>query len=519
MPPKFTLFFALTALISTVVSQDAAVKFTLPATPDKAFVVPQGYIGFGIEMKSFPDYLGRATPNKFSHFLLAQLSNATNSPIHIRVGGTSMDNTKFSAALTDKAIDVTGDSSKCRLHTNITIGAPWVQSFAHFPASLARYTLGIPLARKDVSNGVQFAAAAVRNMPGALAQLDALELGNEPNFYPIFGCGTPDRPKSFGPPEYAVGWNGYAASLKDGVPALKASPRKDWFQTFALSSSVDLSLWDLSKVFTRLNQGGFVKTVSQHYYQADASGPLKAELLTHSTTVSKMEGHFRANVDFTAAHNVAFVLGEVGSAIGGNGTANPQLDGTLGGALWTLDFLLYGMTMGITRVSMQLGTGFRIAAWQPIDGGAGHPKAVAGNYYGLVAGAKFIGSAGDFKIRQLPMDDHPDIVGYAGYNAEKLTKIAVLNLQLWNGGPRAQKSISLKALGADVKRVRVSRLTSTAGAASGKAINFGGKHFSAENDGTVSNLGPAPTTASVVNGAVTLTVAASQAIVVEVLRT
>ncbi|KAF7358470.1 Glycoside hydrolase family 79 protein [Mycena venus] len=517
----FIQFFLFILAAALPASSLAAVKFNPPATPDKARTVAQGYIGFGIEMKSFPDYVGHSTPNKLSKFLLSQLSARTgNSPVHIRVGGTSMDNGVFSPSLTTNATLPASNLAQCRLHTNITIGAPWVRAFEHLGAALARYTLQVPLARKNVPNGVKLADACVKAMPGGPAQLDAIEIGNEPNLYPFAGCGGHDRGPDFTPEVYASGWNAYAQNLQKGVEGLGSSPKR--YQALALASNADLGLWNLSKIFKQLDQGGHVKTVSQHYYQGLATGTLKAQLLTHSTTVSKMEHNFRANVEFSHAHNISLVFGEVGPALGGNGDINPALFGTLGGALWSFDFLLYGMSMGITRVSMQLGTNFRMSAWQAVDGEKGHPKAVHGNFYGLVAGADFIGPAGDLKIRTLPMDDHPDIVGYAGYNSGKLTKVAVLNLQIWNkgDGARPQREIALTKLGADVKRVRVSRLTSPDGATDEDNISWAGEQFTAENDGTVKAKGDKPAIINVTNGSPVkpVVVAASEAVLIEVLR-
>ncbi|KAJ6506729.1 hypothetical protein C8R45DRAFT_1175913 [Mycena sanguinolenta] len=499
----FSEFFFLALLSATGAVAQNSIDISPPATPDKARTVAQGYIGLGIEMKSFPDYIGHATPNTFSKFLLSQISTRIgNKPIHIRVGDTSMDNGVFSPSLTTVATRPAADLAQCRLHTNITIGTPWVLAFEHFDASLTRYTLQVPLARKNVSNGVEFANACVKTMPGGPAQLDAVEIGNEPNLYPSSGCGGPDRGPNFTPEVYANGWNGYAEKLQAGVAGLGAAPKR--YQALALSSKADLGLWNLSKIFNKLDAGDHVKTVSQHY-----------------TTVSKMEHNFRANVEFSHAHNISFVLGEVGPALGGNGTVNPELFGTLGGALWSLDFLLYGMSMGISRVSMQQGTNFRMSAWQAVDGGKGHPKAVHGDFYGLVAGADFIGTEGDLKIRTLPSDD-ADIVGYAGYNAERLTKVAMLNLQIWNQGDghRSQRNITLTKLGADVKTVRVSRLTSSGGATDEKNITWAGLQFTAKNNGTVEETGEGPMTINVKNGSsvTPIMIAASEAAVIEILR-
>jgi hypothetical protein len=233
-----------------------------------------------------------------------------------------------------------------------------------------------------------------------------------------------------------------------------------------------------------------------------------------------MENQFRPTLKVSQAHNVSFILGEVGPAIGGN-TINPLLFGTLGAALWSFDFLLYGMSMGISRVSMQMGTNFRMSAWQSITT-KGHPKAVHGNFYGLVAGADFVGKAGNLKVRTLPMDDHPEIVGYAGYNSDKLTKVAVLNLQLWNpsDGARPNTTISLTKLGGDVTSMKVSRLTSPKGANDEDDIRFAGQQFTADNDGTVVAKGEKPATIKVTNGSpvTPVVVGASEAVLVELLR-
>lgn len=83
----------------------------------------------------------------------------------------------------------------------------------------------------------------------------------------------------------------------------------------------------------------------------------------HSNTMSIMQEKFGANI-----------------AIATSGTPYWLLYSMLGGTLWTLDVLLHGMT---------LGTNLRMSAWQPVTTQF-YPKAVHGNYYGLVAAAKFV---------------------------------------------------------------------------------------------------------------------------------
>ncbi|OJD30434.1 glycoside hydrolase family 79 protein [Diplodia corticola] len=543
MKPTSNLVMLCAAMTSAAAASDDAststIQFSPKLTADDATTVRKSYIGFGIEMKSFPDYAGRdSSPNAFSAFLLNQIFKETGgAPLHIRVGGTSMDNMRYNPALTSKAVDVTGDLDACRLHTYADLGTPWLRSFQNLAPALApQFTVQVPLARKDVDNGVKFAGACIDALtPGGggkkrdaadddddddgqarrlSARLDAFEIGNEPNLYPNSpgsGCRPkPDRSGAWGPSDYVDEWTNYAGTLANRVGALKNSGAKSWFQTLTLSSHVDHpDQWGLSAIGKGLNNGGYVRTVSQHYYQADATKDLKGELLTHNTTVSRMQENFGANIAFAKKNNIPFILGEVGSAIGGDGDAtNPDLYDTLGAALWTLDFLLHGMSFGIRRVSMQLGTDFRISAWQPFDT-KNHPMAVHGNYYGLIAGASFVGGDGNLQIRPLDaVDGHPNIVGYAGYHGGKLSKIAVLNLQVWDGGAgdRPAKDISLAKLGGDT--------TADSG------ITWAGRRWTAENNGKEYADGENPVIIGVQNGvpARNIVVKASEAVMVEILR-
>ncbi|KAF4536410.1 Glycoside hydrolase protein [Lasiodiplodia theobromae] len=541
MKPINNLAILCAAVVTAAPTADDAsitIRWSPKQTAGNATPVNKGYIGFGIEMKSFPDYAGRDKPNEFSNFLLRQIADRTGgAPLHIRVGGTSMDNTVYNPAFTADAVNITGDQEACRLHTDTEIGKPWFRSFKNLAPKLApHYTVQVPLARKNVDNGIKFANACIEALTSSdetpdgvklSARLDAIEIGNEPNFYTNDmrgGCPQEkDRQDGWGPSEYASEWTKYAKRLAEGVGALKRSGTKDWFQALTLSSNVENRAdWGLSAIGNELNDGGYVKTVSQHYYQGVATKVLKEELLNHSITVSRMQDNFGANIESAKNRKIPFILGEVGSAIAphdDDDDINPNLYDTLGGALWTLDFLLHGMTLGIARVSMQLGTNFRMSAWQPVKSEK-YPKAVRGNYYGLIAGAEFIGGNGDLQIRPLAaVEGHPNMVGYAGYHGGKLSKIAVLNLQVWNDGDRDRpvKKVSLDALGDDVNKVRVSRLSASMTTASA-GITWAGKGW--VPDGTEFLGGEKPFSINVKDGflAKGIEVKASEAVVIEILR-
>ncbi|KAJ7260579.1 hypothetical protein C8J57DRAFT_1232835 [Mycena rebaudengoi] len=161
------------------------------------------------------------------------------------------------------------------------------------------------------------------------------------------------------------------------------------------------------------------------------------------------------------------ILGEIGSAIGGgNCSPSPDLYGSLGDALWTPDFLLHAMVIGIKRVSIQQDTNFDISSWQPATT-PGHPR-----------------HSGDFQIDPLTNATHPSIVGCAGYSAGKLTKFAVLDMRFWNSAGRPAAHVELANLDAEITRARVLRLTAPGGSSNLENISWAGKQWSAaDNDG------------------------------------
>ncbi|KAI5459590.1 hypothetical protein BGZ63DRAFT_446364 [Mariannaea sp. PMI_226] len=67
------------------------------------------------------------------------------------------------------------------------------------------------------------------------------------------------------------------------------------------------------------------------------------------------------------------------------------------------------------------------------------PTRLQAGWYGHVAVADFIGSDTGNKLQVKELDDlsaetgNKHLVGYAGYEHGKIAKIALLNLELWNG--------------------------------------------------------------------------------------
>lgn len=67
--------------------------------------------------------------------------------------------------------------------------------------------------------------------------------------------------------------------------------------------------------------------------------------MNHAFTKYRMS-NFSETLDTleTNGNNIPLIFGEVGSALGGAGSADYDLNARLGAALWTVDWLLYSMT-------------------------------------------------------------------------------------------------------------------------------------------------------------------------------
>lgn len=119
------------------------------------------------------------------------------------------------------------------LHTNITLGASWVESFKHIPN--ANWTVQVPLARRNpVDNVVAFANACINAIPGGLQRVEAIEIGNEPDLYRSTPQPNTDRPSSYSPADYAAEWQTMGTNLENGIPALKTDQPR--FQAGSLAS-------------------------------------------------------------------------------------------------------------------------------------------------------------------------------------------------------------------------------------------------------------------------------------------
>ena len=300
------------------------------------------------------------------------------------------------------------------------------------------------------------------------------------------------------------------------------------FQAFDTSHHYDASeayILDIPTVFNAgLNTNNTIKAVSHHFYQsASTSVDLQTGLMNHQAVASEL-GYFLPFIAYcqstttgTHSKSIPFVLGEVGNSL--NQGNNYTFQGVLGSALWQVDFQLYALAIGVSRIYWQqiMHSGYDM--WLPVAS-AGLPAQVFSNFYAQPFVADFISSGGITRVSQLNMTAAPDyMVAYAAFEKGKAKRIAIVNLNLWdsrNGTTRPATELTL-FVPSGIKFVGVRTLNSPKGAyANATSITYAGSQWTAASNGNeVFDVEPSGiTNVSVSNRKVKLEVQDSSAMLV-----
>ncbi|EKG14417.1 Glycoside hydrolase superfamily [Macrophomina phaseolina MS6] len=517
-PESVALSLCRIASFALILASVSAIELSPPANvPEEASaVLDQSYVSFAIEGRDFADYSGNdATPNEFSRNMFSTFSRKTGTPLYLRVGGTTQDHFRYDASQDEPVRFENPDlPTFLNLFANITVGKSWTEGFRQFHDVV--WDLQVFLARKNLSNAVEFAKDCVEAI--GIENLNALEIGNEPDLYNASGFfpNQTDRPSSYQPPDYVAEFTEFAEALESSL-TLGAGPN---FQALGYSNFV-ADPWNERNAFEAGLSPDLVKSISEHYYQSRDGRGLGATLMNKTAIRSFTDARFKERIEYMRSTypDIPFLIAEVGSALGnGTGIRDFDLTASLGTALWTVDWLLYAVTIGVTRVNMQLGSRFPFSPWlgsTTVINNQTLPPQTLGSFYGNVFVADFIGSDGNFRVAELSVDDD-NISAYAGYHSDKLTKIALVNLELWResyGTERPVSSVTLRGL-EGVKAVRVQKLTGPDGGSQAKDITWAGTQWTAESTGLPVAVRDDSVLVIVESGSVEICIQASEAVLV-----
>ncbi|KFY79749.1 hypothetical protein V499_01290 [Pseudogymnoascus sp. VKM F-103] len=313
------------------------------------------------------------------------------------------------------------------------------------------FIFGLNLGGNDVSIPLAEVKAAEKYMHPS--RLRAYELGNEPDFY------GSQRPKP---------WNlqTYVAQQEDWLDQLAKKTAKG----FSIRALAQLPVYQGNFSLDEIVALGLPKKVdyavslSDHTYPYSMCDPERAKLvslpnLMNHTALVEFLAQWDTEIKAAEEAGVPFLMGETGSVSchGKRGVSN-----TLGAALWELDYMLHGATIGIGGVYFHMGTPFYYSAWQPVAHN-GEPAAVYPTYYSMLFMATALALKEPY-IASLPSAD-TDLAYYGIYEgapsaAAMPQKLIILNMSFLssnNTGPvTPAKAVDVSQIVG--KRAKVTRL-------------------------------------------------------------
>ncbi|CAN8099818.1 unnamed protein product [Discula destructiva] len=510
---------AMVAAESITISLSAA---SAPATQ----YVDRSFAGFGIEPSNLFSFTGGADTNSLSINLLDNLGKYTGKPPHIRLGGNTEDYMIYDASHSQYQVttnpDPTGNGS---LAWDLQIiGPTFFEAANRFPTDTP-ITWGLNLAYND-DDYIDRIVTMAQQVIDRCTNLDivSFEIGNEPDLY---YASSKFRDETWTGAVYTQQWLERAAAIyeqvlqpKGIVPAFFEAGATSHTSgtTFAISQLVS------DGITQAVNGSSYVTTWTQHdytYFYGVATYDLTLDALSNFETI---ENQFLAQAEDQLTQSNATSYGYALREMGWVGPAGAEnVTDTFGGALYTLNFLLYGAANNLTGVNFHMTEKSFTAAWQPItvDGVAPHPRPL---YYGHAAFNQIIGPTCTAQVSEYILSSVPS--GYDGYlsaytifQAGTLSSIAILNSKQANSTQSdiANLTVSLTLPTSMAgKTVHLAYLTND-GLDSKFNTTWNGISYEQSGDGTPTTVSDTDNTATVGNdGSLNIAVRDSQAVVAQI---
>lgn len=469
-----------TAALASAASVPNPLRISVPSTTPKnaSDVIDHAYPGFGIAQHAFQDYAGNLShPNTFSRNLIEAIVNRTGTAMHIRVGGTSGDVATY-VPTQNTSIVLPPGAKPGGIPSGMKLGPAWFEGFSSFPG--VQWTFMAHLAL-NTSGAEDNAVAEVREALKYIgSDLEALEVGNEIDLYP-----GKVRPANYNVQNYIHEWTNYTSIIdKEVLSKSQYAKNKTMYQ--APVYATQRGQWNISNAFKQgIDKNSNIKSAALHHYMQSAKLPSitrQASLMNHTAIVSNLS-IFSGPVHWLKENhpNIPLYLAETNSDTQSSNAT--ELLGVFGSALWLVDYLLYGMTINIRRMNVQLSTGFDYTSWRPVayfDA----PPAVLPPYYAQVFVADVIGANNDVRVSNIDLGlDFMSAYAVFDDSSKKLAKIALVDLQEWNTTtahprPSTQVQLSTSVSG----RWQVERLTAP-GADSIENIRWVGTSWTYKSNG------------------------------------
>ncbi|KUI62885.1 Beta-glucuronidase [Cytospora mali] len=418
----------------------SSITLDLTSTPSNlSQTVDLSFGGFGIEPSNLFSYTGGAEANQLTINLLENLGNYTGKPPHIRIGGNTQDYMIYDESQDEWAQitnpDAVGQGNIAS--DSMLIGPNFFTAANRLPAGTP-ITWGLNLAY-DLDDYIDQIVLMANQVLSRCTSLDivAFEIGNEPDLYSSNGF----RNSSWTSTMYSQQWLDRAAALYEQVVKPAGLP-SGYFEAGATShtsgTTFDISVMaaDTPSVQEDLDGSVYLSTYNQHdytYFVSVTGYPLTLQTIMNFDTTEAQFATWLTQIEQAQAAGFPYALREMGM-VGPLGVTN--VSDTFGGALYTLNFLLWTTTLNVTGVNFHMTANSYTSAWQPstYNGLGPHVRPI---YYGHAAFNQIIGPTCQAQVSQYSLSDLPsDYTGfvraYSIYQGGSLQSIAVINSKMAN---------------------------------------------------------------------------------------
>jgi hypothetical protein len=442
----YSILLEALVLFATSMSPAAAetINIYIPKN-SKTRILLQDVVGYSIE----PIWVDSYIRTRKASVLLSTIADITGKPPPIRVGGTTADHTYQHAVLSTGNVSVAFPDVRSAQTFNIT--PDWYQTWGnYFPNETDLiYTLNFADSSSAWENAVKQAESAYAGLGDKLKQF---ELGNEVDHYINKGW-RPPYP-AWGVDVYIEQYRNLTAQIINS-PWYKRLPQPPTFQAGVIADPPlvpgqhdeidDFSIINLTSNGT----GGLlaipqdkahISSLSVHLYpQSTCDTPrwhrMRLNLLSNHTVLWLNVSQYIPQIAAADHAGIPLVMGETNSVSCGGRSG---ISDTFGAALWVVDYVLLGASLGLQKIYFHLGAQSEYSAFTPESYTYKNERLSSGvrsTWYSHYFIAKIVARTGNktLRISALPDANSSSLAGYGIYAGSVLEKLVFLDMGVWNG--------------------------------------------------------------------------------------
>jgi len=282
-------------LFATAAQTIDAVTFNVPSKVGtggyKYAPLDPAPIGLSFEFFAFPSYFTNVTS---TNQCLSNWKSLTGVWPPIRIGGTTQDRASYDASTS--AYVVYSVKSAADAPSTLTFGPKFMTLAGTYEGSVV---VGLNRGKNNIENTIAAAKVAVSEVKNLLA----IELGNEPEYYPKDG--QPIASGTWNPSVDAASQNNWMIRVGSAVGKKNIIQAGNW--------NAAAPQWGAAQLIATEN--ATVRQYVRHFAHHNYPGGSIQSLMTHPTTVNNVRTQFEADVAAVLRTGREYVIGETNSGM------------------------------------------------------------------------------------------------------------------------------------------------------------------------------------------------------------